>query len=93
MKKLLLSALACVAFAGSSFASNEVVEKETLESSPPCVIAIIVYSPDGELIELIGDKTFPEAGDPCLYYGYQLAEKVKRMYPDANLSVSIDTRY
>ena len=28
MKKLLLSAIACVAFAGSSFASNEIVKNE-----------------------------------------------------------------
>src|SRR5690554_5965329 len=40
MKKLLLSAIACVAFAGNSFASNEVneqVEKfEATNSSTPC---------------------------------------------------------
>jgi len=93
MKKVLFSALACVAFATTAFAANEVVEKETLESSPPCVVSIVVYSPDGELLELIGDTTFPEAGDPCLYYGHQLVDKVRKMYPEANLSVEIQTRY
>ena len=32
MKKLVFSALACVAFAGSAFASNEVVEEKQLET-------------------------------------------------------------
>lgn len=59
MKKILFSALACVAFAASSFASNEVVyEKQDLslemsdkltiqESQRPCTVYVWVTAPDG----------------------------------------------
>lgn len=60
MRKFVLSAIACVAFAGSSFASNEVVyEKQDLsleksdkltiqESQRPCTVYVWVTAPDGE---------------------------------------------
>lgn len=56
MKKLVFSALACVAFAGSSFASNEIVDKydnycsetsnDKIEFNKPCKIE--VRAKDGE---------------------------------------------
>ena len=49
MKKLLFSAMACIAFAGSAFASNEVVTEndvtimaEQLDSKKPCLITATV---------------------------------------------------
>ena len=58
MRKLVFSALACVAFAGSGFAANEVVklrnieeikELEIIESSgKPCNVYVWVQTPDGK---------------------------------------------
>ena len=55
MKKLLFSAMACIAFAGSAFASNEVVSKQDFlllemnefEPKKPCKVHIYVIGPDG----------------------------------------------
>ncbi|SEH59751.1 hypothetical protein SAMN02927937_00404 [Paenimyroides aquimaris] len=58
MPKLLLSTLACVAFAGSSFAANEVVAldiQEIINSEKPCTIQVTVTNPDGSTGTRYGD--------------------------------------
>lgn len=54
MKKLLFSAMACISFAGSAFASNEVIIEndvtimtEQLDSKKPCLITATVTK-DGQ---------------------------------------------
>lgn len=66
MKKLLFSALACVAFAGSAFASNEIVNEENMSlntvkdeivesSGRPCKVYVWAISPGGERVWKDGD--------------------------------------
>ena len=83
MKKILFSALACVAFAGSSFASSEVVE------SNPCEISILVYDRDGNLLDALIDHTFPEGGAPCFDHGTSLVNELRGQYPEGVFSISI----
>ena len=53
MKKMLFSAIAMVAFAGSTFASNEVVVEKQSEiqdyECTPCSITITKYNSDGSI--------------------------------------------
>ena len=62
MKKMLFSALACVAFAGSAFASNEIVLENEIQDNKveknnqtdfyydPCIVEIWGYNGEGEWI-------------------------------------------
>lgn len=102
MKKFLFSTLACVAFAGSSFASNEVVEKDVLtiteESNNildnfefaeyPCQFGISVVGPDGEFLDAyIGRGR--EAGAPCVSFIEKEINRMRELYPGATVTVTI----
>ena len=105
MKKILFSALACVAFAGSAFASNEIVEfktttdselsghYETLEMLPladyPCKFLIYVYNPVTE--EFIDSLIYygNESADDCFNEGLRVQEEYSIKYEGANVSMDI----
>ena len=63
MKKLLFSAMACIAFAGSAFASNEVVSKQDFlllemnefEPKKPCKVHVYVKDRNGNFSWQTGD--------------------------------------
>src|SRR5690606_5894382 len=63
MKKLFFSAMACIAFAGSAFASNEVVSKQDFlligmnvyVVEKPCKVHIYVVGPNGNKSWLTGE--------------------------------------
>ncbi len=74
MKKMLFSAIAMVAFAGSAFASNEQVEKfETIASETPCAD---MWSTDFNYYRAIGytvqesNKRANENFDKCMETTY-----------------------
>lgn len=48
MKKFMFSALACVAFAFSGFASNEEIQSFYFAPKAPCTVHVKVINPDGE---------------------------------------------
>jgi len=83
MRRFVFSAIACVAFAGSSFASSETEELN------PCEIIILIYSSDGKLLEALVDLTFPEGGAPCFAHGSALVNQLRDEYPEAVFDVSI----
>ena len=85
----MFSALACVAFAFSGFASNEVVEKVDfqIEGDNPCEFWISVTGPDGEtelymfFSNLKGIDCFNSIG---VEYGV-----IKRQFPGYKIQVGI----
>lgn len=99
MKKLLFSALACVAFAGSSFASNEVVNEVEANKgltvnldfdAAPCRFNLCVYHPEtGEAI--YGYDYIGTAGsaDECFNKGLRMQEELSLQYPGMNVSMEI----
>ncbi|WCM42527.1 hypothetical protein MG290_02310 [Flavobacterium sp. CBA20B-1] len=102
MKKMFLSALACVAFAESSFASNEVVKKNILTiteesnsilddfkfSESPCQFGITVTTPDGEFLDgFIGIGS--EGGTPCINFIAEELHRMRELYPGAIVNVNI----
>jgi len=103
MKKFLLSALAIVAFAGSGFASNEVVSEITeietvttsveeaadlLLSNRPCEYSVVAEDSKGNLLEwVIGSG--PEGGRPCLELVMDAVMYLNRLYPEATISIDI----
>ena len=69
MKKVFFSALACVAFAGSAFASNEVVENnmeiedsvtstDKVEFAKTCLVNI--YNSRGEFLDTVAVTNVPD---------------------------------
>lgn len=93
MKKLVFSTLACVAFAGSAFASNETVDNidvfENLNfSDHPCQFLILVLDRHGNILDHVifyGSKE----GDPCLDNMMGEAERLQGLYPRAVLEFDI----
>ena len=95
MRKFVFSALACVALAGSSFASNEVEANKGLNvnldfDAAPCRFSVCVYHPDtGEAIygyDYIGTA---ESADDCFNKGLRLEEELSIQYPGMNISMEI----
>ncbi|WLD23146.1 hypothetical protein NU10_10565 [Flavobacterium dauae] len=102
MRKFVLSALACVAFAGSGFASNEVVEKDVLtiteESNSildnfefaeyPCQFGITVATPAGEFLDayIVVGR---EGGTPCVNSIAEEIHRMRELYPGAEVTVTI----
>src|SRR5690606_15203281 len=104
MRNFLFSALACVAFASSGFASNEVVseiaEIETVTTSAeemlnilelgrnPCEFNIWVEDENGNQLDWWLGSG-PEGGYPCIQLAIATLEKVKSIYPEAKVSLQI----
>ena len=75
MKKFIFSAFAVVAFAGSSFASNEVFYNEQFEQTEsdkkPCTHYIIIQSADGTSYNLKSEGGAMSFGD-CKAFGEKI---------------------
>ncbi len=93
MKNFLFSALACVAFAGSAFASDfaSEVQQATKYSSTlvPCYVSIIAYDKNGDVIDSLIDTSFGSGGSACDDYGASVVKKWRALYPGATLDISI----
>lgn len=98
MKKLLFSALASVAFAGSGFASNEVViEKQdlktditnsefSLEEFAPCQVEFWVYDADGGFLDYVHKLTDTETIGGCYQFAGQLMDDYIAEHPGSTIS-------
>ena len=87
MKKIVFSALACVAFAFSCFASNEVVEDfSTVFSDPkdPCQLVWRIYSVDENgiptLVE-IGTGSSKKTGKGCAEWAIGVIDEKEKEFP------------
>lgn len=90
MRKLVFSALACVAFAGSGFASNKVVvEKQDFESAveefAPCRVFFAVYDGSGDVLDYVYHETNTPTLGGCYAYGAQLMLEFEALYPDGRI--------
>ncbi len=92
MKKFLFSALACVAFAGSSFASNEVVsdfEADKIEFAP-CRATVYIYNAS---LEMIGTKelvTDTPTHSGCVLAGGAFLAELEAAYPGNSFEITFD---
>lgn len=95
MKRFIFSALACIAFATTAFASNEIANSViTIDDDEfaPCEIFISVYSHEGEIVDTI----YFSSGDgkkPCADYAAGFVEELRYIYPEYTIEVTIDPRY
>ncbi|GEM52725.1 hypothetical protein EB1_25150 [Empedobacter brevis NBRC 14943 = ATCC 43319] len=90
MKKLFFSALACVVFAGSAFASNEVVSENSqisenlLKKEDPCQLTVRVYSVDRSgvytLVE-IGGHSVDKSGSACSEWSTGIIKEYESRWP------------
>ena len=85
MKKILFSALACVAFAGSSFASSELLLP--FEVNKPCSNTVYIWSASGEFIGTRERVTETPKHSDCLSDGVALLKELEEEFPDASFEV------
>lgn len=95
MKKFMFSALACIAFAGSSFASNEIDLKACLSDvvlEDPCILTLRVYSV-GEngaltLVE-IGGPSADLTGSACLEWALEKVKDAENRWPEHKVTYEL----
>ncbi len=90
MTRLIFSALAVVAFAGSAFASNEVVSEDfqktenVLAKEDPCQLTVRVYSVDRSgiytLVE-IGGHSADKSGSACSEWSTGIIKDYESRWP------------
>lgn len=86
MKKIFFSAIACMAFVGSTFAAN--AEKEIVNVLPsleeeavvPCGFIILIFDRDGNFVAPVRHDGTEDAED-CLELQESLLTKLKGEYP------------
>ncbi|QHC84746.1 hypothetical protein AS589_08085 [Empedobacter brevis] len=91
MKKLFFSALACVAFAGSTFASNEVELKDLFsnEDFAKCNFTVVAYDPETDEVLETFKYSGNESAGPCFDLGLKEQDRLSIKFPGANVRMEI----
>ena len=105
MRKFAFSALACVAFAGSSFASNEIVENSIFldnefsienknselldEDFKPCQVEFWIYDADGGVVDYIHRITDTPTKGDCYTFAGTIMREYELAFPQYTIGDEI----
>jgi len=83
MKKIVFSALACVAFVGSNFASNEIVSDFESDKTNvvPCHATVYIINHNGEIVVSKSIEIDTSKPSDCESAGEAFLEEVRSYFP------------
>lgn len=85
MKKLLFSAMACIAFVSSAFASDT----SLMTPEYPCEIYVTVIDREtGDILEVSANLS-KIGGVPCLELGAKIYRDYVALYPNADIQMKV----